>query len=303
MAVITSSNFAKALWPGVRTWYGAKYAELPTQYTGLFEKNSSQRAYEEEVGQTGFGLATIKTEGAGISWDDQSQGYVSRYTHVTYGLGFIITREMFEDLLAPEIGIRRAKALAFSQRQTKEIVGANIFNRAFNSSYVGGDGKEMCATDHPHKSGGTWRNELSVAADISEAALEQAFIDIADFRTDRGLVVAVQPRKLVVPPALKFEAERLLKTEQQPGTALNDINAMRSSGMLPEGYVVNNFLTDTDAWFILTNCPDGLKHFERRADSFDMEDEFDTENAKFKATARYSFGWTDPRGVFGSPGA
>jgi hypothetical protein len=306
MGIITTSNFAKDLVPGVKTWFGQKYKEYPIEYLDIFEKTNSTRAFEEEAGVTGFGLAAVKTEGGGIAYDEQEQGFVSRYTHVTYGLGFIITREMYEDGIAVTVALRRANALAFSIRQTKEIIGANVLNRAFTSTYTMGtnsDGKELCATDHPNKSGGTWRNELSTAADLSEAALEQACIDIAAFTTDRGLKIAIMPQKLIIPTALEFDAMRILESIGQSGTANNDINAIRASKKFPQGIAVNHYLTDSDAWFIKTNCPDGLKYMERRPDAFGTENDFDTENAKFKATFRGSFGWSDPRGIFGSPGA
>lgn len=306
MGVITTNNFAKDLIPGVKTWFGQKYKEYPIEYLDIFEKMNSTRAFEEEVGVTGFGLAAIKNEGTGIAYDEQEQGFVSRYTHITYGLGFIITREMYEDGIAVTVALRRANSLAFSIRQTKEIVGANILNRAFTAAYTMGsnsDGKELCATDHPNKAGGTWRNELSTAADLSESALEQACIDIAGFTTDKGLTIAIRPKALIIPQALEFDAYRILESIGQSGTANNDINALRSSGKFPQGIMVNHYLTDTDAWFIKTDCPDGLKYMERRADSFGTENDFDTENAKFKATFRGSFGWSDPRGIFGSPGA
>jgi hypothetical protein len=303
MGVIATSNFAKDLVPGVKTWFGQKYKEYPIEYTQIFEVAKSSRAYEEEAGVTGFGLAAVKTEGTGIAYDSQEQGFVSRYTHVTYGLGFIITREMYEDGIAVTVALRRANALAFSIRQTKEIVGANVLNRAFTSTYTMGaasDGKELCATNHPNKSGGTWSNELSVAADLSEAALEQACIDIADFKTDRGLTIAIMPQQLIIPSELEFEAFRILESIGQSGTANNDINAIRASKKFPKGIAVNHYLTDANNWFIKTNCPDGLKYMERRADAFGSENDFDSENAKFKATFRGSFGWSDPRGIFGS---
>ena len=306
MGVITTNNFAKDLIPGVKTWFGQKYKEYPIEYLDIFEKMNSTRAFEEEVGVTGFGLAAIKNEGTGIAYDEQEQGFVSRYTHVTYGLGFIITREMYEDGIAVTVALRRANSLAFSIRQTKEIVGANILNRAFTAAYTMGsnsDGKELCATDHPNKAGGTWRNELSTPADLSEAALEQACIDIAGFTTDRGLTIAIRPKALIIPQALEFDAYRILESLGQSETANNATNALRASGKFPQGIMVNHYLTDTNAWFIKTDCPDGLKYMERRADSFGTENDFDTENAKFKATFRGSFGWSDPRGIFGSPGA
>lgn len=306
MGVITSSNFAKDLVPGVKTWFGQKYKEYPIEYLDIFEKVNSTRAFEEEAGVTGFGLAAVKTEGSGIAYDSQEQGFISRYVHITYGLGFMITREMYEDGIAVTVALRRANALAFSIRQTKEIIGANVLNRAFNSSYTMGtnsDGVELCSDAHPNKSGGTWANELATAADLSEAALEQACIDIAGFTTDRGLTIAIMPEKLIIPSELEFDAFRILESIGQSGTANNDINALRASKKFPKGVKVNHYLTDADAWFIQTNCPDGMKYMERRADSFGTEQDFDTENAKFKATFRGSFGWSDPRGIFGSPGA
>jgi len=306
MAVITTGNFAKDLVPGVKTWYQTKYKEHPIEYLDIFEKVISTKAFEEEASATGFGLAQIKAEGDGIAYDDQSQGFINRYVHITYGLGFIITREMYEDGIAVTTALRRAGALAFSIRNTKEVVGANILNRAFNSAYTMGansDGKELCADDHPNKSGGTWRNELATAADLSEASLEQACIDIGALTTDRGLSIAIRPMKLVIPTALEFDAYRILKSIGRVDTANNDINAIRASGKIPQGVAVNHYLTDADAWFLKTDCPDGLKYMERSADKFGTENDFDTDNAKFKSTFRGSFGWSDGKGVFGSPGA
>jgi len=303
MAVITTSSFAKALWPGVNAWYGKAYNDYPVEWEKLgFEKSTSKKSYEEDVGTSSFGLAAVKGEGAPITYDSERQGFTTRYQHVVYALGFVITREMFEDDQYDVVGQKKAKALARSMRQTKEIVAANIFNRAFNSSYTGGDGKEMCATDHPNVAGGTWANELTTAADLSEAALEQATIDLEGFTDDRGLIIAAKPKKLIVPRQLRFEAHRILKSDGRTGTDLNDPNALKDMGLFGE-VVVNHYLTDTDAWFIVTDVPDGLKYFERRGDQFEQDNDFDTENAKFKATARYSFGHSDPRGVFGSPGA
>jgi len=303
MPPILTGNMAKALYPGVSAWYGMAYNEHKPEYPDLFSYNKSTRNFEEEVGVTGFGLATIKSEGQSITYDTQFQGYIKRYTHVTYGLGFIITMEMMEDDLYDVVGRRRARGLAFSMRQTKEITGANVFNRAFNSSYTGGDAKEMCATDHPNVSGGTWANELTIAADLSEASLEQACIDIGKWTDDRGSKIAVRPQRLVIPNDLEFEAIRILQSTLQNDTANNAINAIKAVGKIPQGYRVNHYFNDTDAWFIITDCPDGTKYFERRPDKFAVDNDFDTENAKFKSTGRWSFGWTDPRGVFGSPGA
>ena len=309
MAVMTTSSFAKALWPGVNAWYGKEYGDYAVEWDKLFEKNTSTRAYEEDVGLSSFGLAQVKAEGAPITFDSERQGFTSRYNHLVYALGFIITKEMFEDDQYDIVGQKKAQALARSMRQTKEIVGANVYNRAFNSSYTGGDGATLIASaggggsaSHANIAGGTWTNGVAVAADLSEAVLEQASIDIAAFRDDRGLLIAAKPRKLVIPPALQFEAKRILGTDGRVGTDNNDLNAIKTMGIIPE-VVVNHYLTDSDAWFILTDVKNGLKYFERRGDNFDMDNDWDTENAKYKATARYSFGWTDPRCIYGSPGA
>lgn len=302
MSIINSSSFAKALWPGVNAWYGKAYSEYPVEYTKLFETFKSSRAFEEDVGTSGFGLAAVKPEGAPIQYDSERQAYITRYSHVVYALGFMITREAVDDDQYDIVGQRKAQGLAFSMRQTKEIIAANVYNRAFNSSYVGGDGKELLATDHPLFAGGTFANELTTAADLSEAALEQAHIDIAGFVNDRGLLISVRPKGLIIPRQLMFEAKRITAPTGRPGTDTNDVNALKALGLTPE-VTVNHYLTDPDAWFLRTDVPHGMKHFERRADSFDMDNDFDTENAKYKASARYSFGWTDPRGLFGSPGA
>lgn len=300
---INRSNFAKALWPGVNAWYGEKYAEFPVQYTGLFETSQSSKAFEEDVGITGFGLAAVKGEGNAVSYDDMQQGFLTRYQHVSYALGFIITEEAIEDDQYMVIAPKKAAALAYSMRQTKEIVGANVYNRAFSSTYLGGDAKELCATDHPNVSGGTWANELTTASDISEAALEQAIIDMGKWTNDRGLKIAVIPQKLILPVDLQFDIERILMSPLQYDNSNNAINALKSTGKFPGGVFINNYLTDTDAWFIRTNVPEGMKHLERRADTFSEDNDFDTNNLKYKAVGRYSFGWTDPRGLFGSPGA
>ena len=300
MGVMVSSDFAKLLWPGLNSIYGKAYSEHQTEYTDLFDMQGSSKAYEEDLGVSGFGMANAKPESQGIMYDEENQAFLTRYQHVVYALGFIMSRELYEDDQYASVGQRRAKALAFSMRQTKEVVAANVYNRAFNGSYLGGDGKEMCATDHPNWAGGTWANELSTAADLSEASLEQAVIDISKWTNDRGLKIAVQAEDLIIPPDLMFEAERILQSPYRVGTANNDINALKGK---IRGVKVNHYLTDPNAWFIRTNSPDGLKGFQRRAMQFGIDNDFDTENAKFKATERYSFGWTDPRGIFGSEGA
>jgi hypothetical protein len=296
--VITTGNHPKALWPGMHAFFGASYGEHPEEFKEIFDVEKSSKNYEEDTLVTGFGLAPVKTEGGGVSYDSETQGYTKRYRHTVYGLGYIVTQEELEDNLYETVSRKRIKRLAFSMRQTKEIVGANVLNRAFSSSYVGGDSKELLATDHPSMAG-NWSNELSTAADLSEAALEDLVILIGQAKNDRGLNIALRATKLIIPVNLQFEAKRILKSEMQSGTANNDINALK--GMFD--FSVNHYLTDADAWFLKTDCPEGLRMFERRALEFTKDSDFDTENAKAKATMRFSVGWTDPRGLYGSPGA
>lgn len=301
MATINTGTFPKALWPGVKKWYGDSYNDYPVQFDSLFDKFTSDKAWEEIVGTSGLGLAQVKPEGAAISYDGERQGFTTRATHTNYALGFIITEEMMEDDQYMIVGERRAKALARSLRQTKEINGANVYNRAFNASYVGGDGVAMISSAHPNVAGGTWSNQISTASDLSEAALEQAYIDIQGFTDDRGLLVATRIKSLIIPRQLAFEAQRVLKADGRPGTDSNDPNALKMMGVVPE-VVINQFLTDTDAWFLRTDT-EGLHYFERKADTFAQDNDFDTSNAKFKAQGRYSFIWSDPRSIYGSPGA
>lgn len=289
---------------GVREGFGIGYKELPELYSKVFEFNTSSMAWEEDVSLIGFGYAQEKNEGDSIQYDDASQGWVFRYTHTALALGFQITYEAYKDMLGEAQAFKRAKALAYSMRQTKEVRAFNVLNRAFNSSYTFGDSKELCADDLPNKSdGSTWQNELSTAADLSESALEQACIDIGDFKTDRGLRIDIMPKMLIVPRDLQFEAHRLLESIGRPGTNDNDPNAIRGMGMFPEGALISPYLTDSDAWFIKTNCPNGLNYFEREALDLDIDNSFDNMNAKFRAYERYSFGVSDKRGIFGSPGA
>ena len=299
---INTGSFAKALWPGVNSWYGQAYDEHGVEYTDLFNTESSRKAYEEDMGTSMFGLAAVKPEGGQITYDTAQQGFLTRYTHVTYGLGFIITREMVDDDLYDIIGKKRAQGLAFSMRQTKEIIAANVYNNAFDSTYSGGDGKELLATDHPTIMGAAFANE-NTAATLSEASLEDLSIDIMQAKNDRGLNISLIPDCLIINPELVYEADRILNSPLRVGTANNDLNALRNMGKFPGGVKVNHYLTDTNAYFIRTNCPDGMKHFERRSDDFTMDNDFDTDNAKYKATGRYSFGWTDPRGLYGNAGA
>lgn len=301
--VISSGSFARALWPGINTWYGLSYNDYPVEYTSIFDTKKSRKAFEDMQGLSGFGLAQVKSEGNPISYDSASQAFLTRYQHTVYALGFIITREIVEDDQYDVVGQFKASSLARSMRQTKEINGANIYNRAFDSNYTYGDGKQILVNNHPRFSGaGTYSNVLAVASDLSEAALEQAMIDIGGFTDDRGLLIAAKVRKLVIPRQLAFEATRITKADLRVGTANNDPNALKSMGLVPD-VIVNHYFTDPDAWFLLTDIPNGMTYFERRADEFNMDSDFDTENAKYKATGRYSFGCTDPRAVFGSPGA
>lgn len=302
MAIITTGSFAKAIFPGVNAFWGKAYEAHGKEYTDLFDVQKSNRNYEEDVGISGFGLAPIKAESGSISYDDERQTYVKRYTHTVYGIGFVITREMMEDDLYDIVGERRSKGLAFSINQTLETVAANVYNRAFNTNYLGGDGKAMCVTDHV-TTAGSQSNVLSVAADLSELSLEQMVININNSVNDRGLKVAIMPKTLIVHPSEAFNAERILKSSLQNDTANNAINAVKSMGVLPGGYKVNHYLTDADAWFVRTNSPEGLKFFMRRAPAFEMDNDSDTQNAKFMATVRFDAGWTDWRGVHGTPGA
>ena len=300
---ISRSQLMKELEPGLNALFGLEYNRYEGEWNEVFDTESSDRAFEEEVMLSGFGQAPVKAEGAAVTFDTANESFTARYTHETIALAFAITEEAVEDNLYDRLSTRYTRALARSMSNTKEVKGANILNNAFNSSFTFGDGKELCATDHPTLGGGNFRNELTVAADLNETSLEQSMIDIAAFIDERGLLVAVQWRKLIIPPALQFVAERLTATQLRPGTADNDINAMRNMGMLPEGYVINHYLTDTDAFFIKTDSPNGFKHFERSPVRTSMEGDFDTGNVRYKARERYSFGVSDPRCVFGSPGA
>lgn len=302
MSVITTGSHPKSLWPGVKKFFGKTYAEKPLVCEMVFDEVSSSKAYEEYVEETGFGLAPVKPESSGISYDTDAQGYVSRITNVTYGLGSKISQEAIEDNQYESVSRKKSAKLARSMRQTKENVFANILNRGFNSSYTGGDGKELLATDHPTLSG-TQSNELAVAADLSEASLEDLLTLIRGFKDSRGLRIQAKGMMLIVPPELEFEATRILSSTNQSGTANNDINAMKELGMLPKGVAVWDYLTDPDAFFIKTDVAEGLIRQQRRAVSLDQDNDFDTSNACMKATERYAGGWADWRGIAGSPGA
>lgn len=302
MAVITTGNHPKALWPGIKAWYGRTYEQYPVEYTDLFETESSEKAYEEVVESTGFGLAVVKGQGQSITYDSDQQGSISRFTHIAYALGFIITMEEFEDNQYMDVAKRRSPDLAFSMRQTKENVGANVYNRGFDSNYAGGDGVELFATNHPSLVG-SQQNELTTAADLSEASLEDMCILISQAQDSRGRIIMLKPQSLHVHPANEFEAYRILKSINQNDTANNAINALRATGQFPKGIKINHFFNDTDAWFVRTNRPWSMLHFERTPMKFGEDNDFDTKNAKYAAVERYSMGWGDFRGAYGSPGA
>ena len=302
MAVITTGSHPKALWPGIHAWWGRTYNEHKVEYTDLFDVDTSTQSYEEDVQLTGFGLAPVKPEGDGVRYDSETQGYTTRYTNVAYGLGYIVTYEELKDSLYEKVSKRRSGALAFSFRQTKENVHANIYNRAFNSSFTGGDGKELLATDHPTKSGDQ-SNELAIAADISETALEDLVINIMGATNDRGLKISLMPRCIVVPRQLWFETNRIVKSGLQNDTANNAVNVLKATNTFPEGIKLNHYLTDPDAWFIRAKCPMGMTLFDREIQPFMQDNDFDTSNLKAKKYERYSFGWTDWRQLWGSPGA
>ena len=300
--VISRMQLVKALEPGLNALFGLEYDRYENQDKEIFDTESSDRAFEEEVMLGGFANAAVKPEGQGVSYEDAQETYTARYTNETIALAFALTEEAVEDNLYDKLSTRYTKALARSMANTKQVKAANILNRAFNNSYLGGDAKELCATDHPTLSGDQ-KNELSTAADLNETSLEQMLIDIADMKDERGMKIALRGMKMIIPVNLQFVAERLMKSAGRVGTADNDINAIKSMGMVPEGYVVNNFLTDTDAFFIKTDAPNGLKHFVRAPIRTAMEGDFDTGNVRYKARERYSFGWSDWRGIFASPGA
>ena len=301
---ISRAQLLKELLPGLNALFGLEYAKYGEEHAEIFESETSDRSFEEETKLSGFSAAPVKDEGSAIEYDNAQEAFTSRYNHETVAMGFSITEEAIEDNLYDSLSSRYTKALARAMAYTKQVKGANVLNNAFNSSFPGGDGKELIATDHPPLEAGTQANEPTPAADLSESSLENAIISIGGFEDDRSIPVAVQARKLVIPKELAFTAQRILKSELRVGTADNDTNALRSMGMFPEGYVVNHYLTDTDAFFILTDLTDsGLKMFQRRPLKTSMEPDFETGNMRFKASERYSFGFSDWRCIFGSPGA
>jgi hypothetical protein len=300
---ISRAQLLKELLPGLNALFGLEYAKYGEEHKEIYETESSERSFEEETKLSGFAAAPVKNEGSAIAYDNAQEAFTARYTHETIALGFSVTEEAIEDNLYDSLSSRYTKALARAMAYTKQTKAAAVLNNGFNSAYAGGDGKELFATDHPLVSGGTNSNEPATAADLNETSLEAAVIQIAAWTDERGLLIAAKPRKLIIPPSLMFVATRLLETELRTATADNDINALRSNGAIPEGYAVNHFLTDTDAWFLTTDVPNGLKHFVRSPMATSMDGDFDTGNVRYKARERYSFGWSDPLGMFGSPGA
>ena len=299
---ISRAQLLKELLPGLNALYGLEYEKYENEHTEIYETETSDRSFEEEVKLSGFGAAPVKAEGASISYDNAQEHYTARYNHETVAMGFSITEEAMEDNLYDSLSARYTKALARAMAYTKQTKAAALLNTGF-TSFNSGDGVTLFATNHPTVGGGTNANKLAVNADLNETSLEQAVIDIAAFTDERGLLIAARPRKMIVPPALMFVATRLLQTELRTGTADNDTNALRSNGSIPEGYRVNHYLTDTDAFFITTDIPNGMKHFVRTPMATAMDGDFDTGNVRYKARERYSFGVSDPLGMFGSPGA
>jgi hypothetical protein len=300
---ISRAQLLKELLPGLNALFGMEYARYGEEHKEIYETESSERSFEEETKLSGFSAAPVKNEGNAIAYDNAQEAWTARYQHETIALGFSITEEAVEDNLYDSLSARYTKSLARAMAYTKQVKGASVLNNAFTSGYTGGDGKVLCATDHPLVSGGTNSNTFTTQADLNETSLEAAVIQIAAWTDERGLLIAAKPRKLIVPPSLMFVATRLLQTELRVGTTDNDINALKTLGSVPEGYRVNHFLTDTNGWFLMTDVPNGLKHFVRTPLQNSMDGDFDTGNVRYKSRERYSFGWSDPLGIFGSQGA
>ena len=300
---ISRAQLLKELLPGLNALFGLEYSTYQQEHKEIYETEKSERSFEEETKLSGFSAAPVKNEGSAIAYDNAQEAFTARYNHETIALGFSITEEAVEDNLYDSLSARYTKALARAMAYTKQVKGAAVLNNAFSSAYVGGDGVALISTAHPLVSGGTNSNRPATAADLNETSLENAVIQIAAWTDERGLLIAAQPKKLVIPPALQFTATRLLETNLRVGTADNDINALKNNGSIPQGYCINHFLTDTNAWFLMTDVPNGLKHFERAALANSMDGDFDTGNVRYKSRERYSFGWSDPLGIFGSPGS
>jgi hypothetical protein len=300
---ISRAQLLKELLPGLNALFGLEYARYGEEHKEIYETESSERSFEEETKLSGFSAAPVKNEGSAIRYDNAQEAWTARYNHETIALGFSLTEEAVEDNLYDSLSARYTKALARGMAYTKQVKAANVLNNGFNAGYVGGDGVSLFSTAHPLISGGTNSNTPATAADLNETSLENAVIQIAAWTDERGLLIAAKPRKLIVPPALMFVATRLLETELRVSTADNDINALKNNGSIPEGYAINHFLTDSNAWFLTTDVPNGMKHFERTPLATSMDGDFDTGNVRYKARERYSFGWSDPLGMYGSPGA
>jgi len=302
---ISRSQLLKELLPGLNALFGLEYAKYGEEHKEIYETETSERSFEEETKLSGFGAAPVKSEGAAVEYDNAQEAFTARYTHETVAMGFAITEEASEDNLYDSLGARYTKALARAMAYTKQVKAASVLNKGFtgtgNPTY--GDGKVLFATDHPLVSGGTNSNRFTTGSDLNETSLEDAVIQIAAWTDERGLLIAAKPRKLIIPPALQFVATRILESQQRVGTADNDINAIMTTGAIPEGYTVNHYLTDSNAFFLTTDVPNGLKHFVRTPMATSMDGDFDTGNVRYKARERYSFGVSDPLGMFGSPGA
>jgi hypothetical protein len=300
---ISRAQLLKELLPGLNALFGLEYARYGEEHKELYTTEKSERSFEEETKLSGFSAAPVKNEGQAIQYDNAQEAFTARYNHETIALGFSITEEAVEDNLYDSLSARYTKALARAMAYTKQVKAASVLNNGFNNAYLGGDGVALFSTAHPLVNGSTNSNRPSTNADLNETSLENSVIQIAAWTDERGLLIAAKPRKLVIPPALMFVATRLLETSLRVGTTDNDINALKNNGSIPEGYTVNHFLTDSNGWFLTTDVPNGLKHFERVPLSNSMDGDFDTGNVRYKSRERYSFGWSDPLGVFGSPGS
>ena len=300
---ISRAQLLKELLPGLNALFGLEYARYGEEHKEIYETEKSERSFEEETKLAGFSAAPVKNEGSAIAYDNAQEAFTARYNHETIALGFSVTEEAIEDNLYDSLSARYTKALARAMAYTKQVKAASVINNGFNNGYVGGDGVALFSTAHPLVNGGTNSNTASTGVDLNETSLEAAVIQIAAWTDERGLLIAAKPKKLIIPPALMFVAKRLLDTELRVGTTDNDINAIKQMGAIPEGYTVNHFLTDNNGWYLTTDVPNGLKHFERMALVNSMDGDFDTGNVRYKARERYSFGWSDPLGIWGSPGS
>jgi hypothetical protein len=300
---ISRAQLLKELLPGLNALFGLEYTRYGEEHKEIYETEKSERSFEEETKLSGFSAAPVKNEGSAIAYDNAQEAFTARYNHETIALGFSITEEAVEDNLYDSLSARYTKALARAMAYTKQVKAASVVNNGFSANYIGGDGVALFSTAHPLTNGGTNSNRPATGADLNETSLEAAVIQIAAWTDERGLLIAAKPRKLIIPPALMFVATRLLETSLRVGTTDNDINALKNNGSIPEGYTVNHFLTDSNGWYLTTDVPNGLKHFERTAGAISRDGDFDTGNVRYKSRERYSFGWSDPLGMFGSPGS